>query len=75
MGSAEVGRSIVLLGLIVVVLGLAIWFGPKLPWFGRLPGDISIERENLSIYAPVASMLVVSLVVTILLNLAGYLRK
>ena len=75
MTSPELGRAIVVLGLSIVAIGLVIWIGPRIPFFGRLPGDIAIERENLSVFAPLGSMVVVSLILTVLLNLVAYLRR
>ena len=54
------------LGVLLVVVGLLAWAG-ALSWFGHLPGDIRIERPGLRVYVPLASMLVVSLVVSGLL--------
>jgi hypothetical protein len=53
-------------GVLLVVVGLLAWAG-ALSWFGHLPGDIRIERPGLRVYVPLASMLVVSLVVSALL--------
>ena len=49
-------------------MGLLIWSG-SLSWFGRLPGDIRIERETVHVYVPIVSMLVVSLVVSLVMYL------
>ena len=63
------GRLILLLGLVLVLLGLVLSFAPGLlGWFGHLPGDIRIERENGTFIFPVTSMLIVSVVLTILIN-------
>ena len=70
----NVGPLIVLAGIIVVAVGILIWAG-GLSWFGRLPGDIRIERGNLRIYIPVISMLLVSAVATIVLTLLQYLFR
>jgi hypothetical protein len=56
----------VAVGAAIVVLGLIVWSG-ALGWFGRLPGDIRIERESLRLYFPLASMLVVSVLLSLLL--------
>ena len=61
--SSPVGPLLVALGLVLVVVGLVAWAG-GLSWFGRLPGDVRIERGGLRVYAPIASMLVVSLVLS-----------
>jgi hypothetical protein len=52
----------------LILIGLLLWSG-SLSWFGRLPGDIRIERETVRIYIPVASMIVVSLLVSLALYL------
>ncbi len=66
--NASPGPMIVLAGVAVVLVGLAVWSG-ALGWFGRLPGDIRIERDSMRIYIPLASMLVVSLVLSLLMYL------
>jgi hypothetical protein len=62
------GLVLVAVGLGVVLIGLLVWSG-ALSWFGRLPGDIRIERDNLRIYVPITSMILISLVLTLLINL------
>ena len=65
---ASPGPLLVALGVGLVILGLLVWSG-ALSWFGRLPGDIRIERESVRIYFPVVSMLVVSAALSLLLYL------
>ncbi|MFL5472159.1 MAG: DUF2905 domain-containing protein [Gemmatimonadales bacterium] len=64
---------IVLAGVAIVLVGLAVWSG-ALGWFGRLPGDIRIERDSMRIYIPLASMLVISVVLSLLMYLLNRLR-
>jgi hypothetical protein len=52
-------------GVVLVVVGVLAWLG-ALSWFGRLPGDIRVERPGFRFYAPIVSMLIVSLVLTFL---------
>lgn len=54
------------LGIGLVVAGLLVWSG-ALAWFGRLPGDIRIERESVHVYVPLVSMLIVSVALSLLL--------
>jgi hypothetical protein len=68
MSSRSTGLTLVLLGGGIIVVGLLVWAG-AFSWFGRLPGDIRIERETVHVYIPIVSMLVVSVVLTVLLNL------
>ncbi|RTQ48933.1 DUF2905 domain-containing protein [Hymenobacter gummosus] len=65
----QVGKLLVVLGLGLALLGAIIWLGggSLLGWFGRLPGDIRIERPGFRFYAPLASMLLVSLLLSALL--------
>ena len=64
----NVGNLLIGGGVALVVIGLLVRFG-LFAWFGKLPGDIRIERANSAFYAPIVSMLVVSVVGSLLLNL------
>jgi hypothetical protein len=65
-GNGSAGPVIILVGLGVIVLGLIVWSG-GLSWFGRLPGDIRIERPGVRVFAPITSMIVVSIVLSALM--------
>lgn len=69
MAVESLGRLLIYIGIIIVVIGAFFLLMAKLPWFGRLPGDIVYRREGLTVYVPVATMILVSLVLTLLLNL------
>lgn len=64
----ELGRILLVIGLVLVVVGGLAALGVRLP-FGRLPGDIAIEGERGGIYIPIVTMIIVSVVLTVLLNL------
>ena len=66
--SPELGRILLLVGIVLVVVGGLAMLGVRLP-FGRLPGDIAIEGERGGFYFPIVTMIVVSIVLTVLLNL------
>ena len=68
MNPMSPGTILIVIGVGLILVGLLIWSG-SLSWFGRLPGDIRIERETVRVYVPIASMLVVSLVVSLALYL------
>lgn len=72
--ASSAGLLLVVVGLILAFLGLLLWLGTPgwLSWFGRLPGDVRIQREPVEIYVPITSMLLLSAVLTLLLWL---LRK
>ncbi|HET9726756.1 MAG TPA: DUF2905 domain-containing protein [Gemmatimonadales bacterium] len=65
-GPTSPGLVLVALGIGLVVVGLLVWSG-ALAWFGRLPGDIRIERESVHVYVPLVSMLIVSVALSLLL--------
>jgi Protein of unknown function (DUF2905) len=70
VSSPSVGSVLIIIGLSLALIGLLVSFG-GFGWFGRLPGDIRIERETTRIYIPLASMIVISIV----LNLVFYLVR
>jgi hypothetical protein len=65
-----VGRALIVVGIAIAAIGLAMVYAPWLvSWFGRLPGDISITRDGGRIFIPITSMIIVSVVLTIIVNL------
>ncbi len=75
-GFENMGRMLLILGGMIVLLGLLLTFGSKIPLLGRLPGDIRFQRGNVSCYFPIVTCLLISLIVTVLLNvIARLLRK
>ena len=66
MDSRSIGALVVGVGVITVVIGLLIMSG-ALGWFGRLPGDIRIERESVRVYVPIVSMLLISVLLSLVL--------
>jgi hypothetical protein len=71
--ASSAGPIIVALGIAVVSVGLAVWSG-AFGWFGRLPGDIRIERETTRVYIPLVSMLVISIVLSLLMYVVNRFR-
>lgn len=65
MENKSLGQIIVAVGLIFIVLGLITMRG-WLGWFGHLPGDVRVERENMRVYVPVVSMLLISILLSVL---------
>ncbi len=68
-GLDGIGRWLIVAGLVLAIVGVVLVLGPRLPLVGRLPGDIRIERDGFTFFAPLGTMLVISIVLTILLNL------
>jgi Protein of unknown function (DUF2905) len=67
------GRLLILAGLSLAALGVLLVFAGRIPFLGKLPGDIVVEGSNWTVYAPLATMLLLSLVLTLVLNL--FLRR
>jgi hypothetical protein len=70
----NVGPLIVMAGIVIAVVGVLVWAG-AFSWFGHLPGDIRIERDNVRVYIPVVSMLLISVALSLLLTIAEYLSR
>lgn len=65
----ELGRILIVFGIVLVVLGAIFLFGQRIPFLGQLPGDFLFRRENTTIYIPLATSLVLSLIISLLLNI------
>ena len=74
-GFETMGKMLILMGLFVLLVGLIMTVAPRLrvPFLGRLPGDIRIEREGFSFYFPIVTCIVLSVLLTIVLNVVGRL--
>jgi len=68
---SELGRALVVLGLVIAVVGLLLVAFDRVPWLGRLPGDISIQRGNWTFYFPLGTSILLSIVLTLVLWLIG----
>lgn len=67
---AQIGKILILLGILLVVIGLVIYFaGNKLSWIGHLPGDIRIEKNNVRVFIPVTTMIILSVALSLILYL------
>jgi uncharacterized membrane protein YidH (DUF202 family) len=64
-----IGRILIYLGLFLVIVGIAFTFIGKIPWLGHLPGDITIERERFTFYFPLATCLIISVILSLVLYL------
>ena len=64
-----IGKFLVLIGVIFVLVGVALWAGFGKGWLGRLPGDISIEKGGSTFYFPIVTCILISIVLSLLLNI------
>jgi hypothetical protein len=64
----EIGKLLIIVGGFIVIVGFFLALGLRIPYLGKLPGDISVDRGNVHIYFPIVTCLLLSLVLTLLLN-------
>ncbi len=67
-GFEGIGKIIIIAGVIIVVLGLILAFGSHIPFLGKLPGDILIKKNGISFYFPVVTFLLLSVILTLIIN-------
>jgi uncharacterized protein HemY len=68
-----IAKILIALGSVLLLAGILIYFGADkwFTWFGHLPGDIRIERENFRFYFPITTMVIISLIVTLVIRIIG----
>jgi hypothetical protein len=71
----DLGKFIVIIGVITTLVGLIMWSGIAPKWLGRLPGDIRIEREHSAFYFPVVTCIILSIALSLLLSLFSIFRR
>jgi hypothetical protein len=70
-----IGRAVILGGIFLVFLGLLLFFWQRIPFLGKLPGDIFVHKGNLQFFFPIVSAIIISILLTIILNLIIRLLK
>lgn len=75
MELAQIGRVLVLMGALVLGLGILLVFADRVPFIGRLPGDIRIGGDGWTVYAPLATSIVLSVLLTVILSLVAWARR
>lgn len=63
---AGLGKSLIILGIIIFAFGIIIVFVGKIPWLGRLPGDIHIKRDNFIFYFPLVTCILLSVLISLI---------
>jgi hypothetical protein len=69
LGFGALGKLLILLGGFVILIGFLLLMGDKIPWIGRLPGDILIRKKNFTFYFPFATSILISIILTLLFKL------
>ena len=66
------GKILLIVGAVIIVVALLMIFGQHIPFFGKLPGDIFIKKDNFSFYFPIVTFLIISIILTVIINLILY---
>ncbi|MEJ1236771.1 DUF2905 domain-containing protein [Chryseolinea sp. T2] len=69
------GKLLIIVGIICIVVGVFMTYGPKMPFLGKLPGDISVEKENFKFYFPITSSIIVSILISLLMLLINRFKN
>jgi hypothetical protein len=69
------GRALVIAGVVIVVIGLGLMFADRVPFVGRLPGDLTFGGDRWTVYVPIATSIVVSLLLTLALSLFAWFAR
>jgi len=75
MELAQIGRVLVLIGAVILIFGVLLVLADRIPFIGRLPGDITIRGDGWTIYAPLATSIVLSVLLTAVLSLLAGMRR
>lgn len=63
----SLGKSLIVIGLVIALIGVILTLAGRIPWLGRLPGDIYVKRENFTFYFPLATSIIISVILSLLL--------
>ena len=64
---ASIGKLLIVFGLVLAAAGIILLFSDKIPWLGRLPGDITVKRDNFTFYFPLATCILISIILSLIL--------
>jgi hypothetical protein len=68
---SSIGKMLIFLGIILMGIGVVFFLANKIPWIGRLPGDVYVKRGNLSFYFPIATCILISIIISAIFWLLG----
>ncbi|MDQ3022663.1 MAG: DUF2905 domain-containing protein [Bacteroidota bacterium] len=69
------GKILIVTGLVIVVIGILFLFSDKIPFLGKLPGDITIKKENFTIYFPLATSIIISIILSLIFYFISRYKK
>jgi len=65
----DVGKILIILGVVIVAIGVLLVLGIKIPWLGKLPGDIFVKKGNFTFYFPIVTCIVLSIIISLLFRI------
>jgi len=68
-GLGALGKILILLGVLIIIIGVLLLVGDKIPWVGKLPGDIIVKKEKFTFYFPLTTSILISIILTLLFTL------
>ena len=68
-GFGDLGKMLIIFGIVIAGIGVLLLVGDKIPWMGRLPGDIMIKREKFTFYFPIVTCIIISIILTLVFSL------
>ena len=68
-GLGALGKMLILLGALIIIIGVLLLVGEKIPWAGKLPGDIIVKKEKFTFYFPLTTSILISIILTLLFTL------
>lgn len=69
IGLGPLGKMLILVGVFIILIGILLVVGEKIPWIGKLPGDIIIRKKNFTFYFPIVTSILISILLTLLFTL------
>jgi uncharacterized membrane protein YkgB len=69
LGLGFLGKLLILLGVFIILIGIFLLIGDRIPWLGKLPGDFIIRKKNFTFYFPLATSILISIILTLLFTL------
>ncbi len=69
------GKLLIIIGIIIIVAGIIVTYSDRIPFIGRLPGDISIKKDNYNFYFPITTSIILSIVISLILYLINRWRQ
>lgn len=65
---SDMGKILIFVGLVIVIMGVVMVFAPKIPFLGKLPGDILVKKDGFTLYAPLATSIILSIILSLIIN-------